>query len=165
MKAPRFAIRHSHPRRKKRGGFSTVRDHWVLQEPGAAERKNSYRHPCPTCGTEIISVRMPNSGWAALVGVLYLHSQVIVPVLPNRVDCRRRGRVGLSPSGHGRAKPVFGDGKVRRRGEKCDCRALVGWLACPAARSTKEVVRVRQVCRQRDRRSPRPRGQRGKCCP
>lgn len=68
MKAPRFALRHSHPRQKKRGGSSTVRDHWVLQELGVTDRKSSYRHPCPTCGSEIISVRMPNGGWAHLEG-------------------------------------------------------------------------------------------------
>jgi hypothetical protein len=32
------------------------------------ERGNSYRHPCPCCGSPTITVRMPNGGWMHFEG-------------------------------------------------------------------------------------------------
>lgn len=63
MRAPRLARRSSHPRCSKSGRPVMVREHWVLGKPCVTERKSSSRHPCPKCGTQIISVRMPNGGW------------------------------------------------------------------------------------------------------
>lgn len=65
--APRFTRRRSHSRRSKSGPVTVVA-HWIALEDGGSERKGSYRHPCPTCGTEIISVRMPNGGWGHFEG-------------------------------------------------------------------------------------------------
>jgi predicted RNA-binding Zn-ribbon protein involved in translation (DUF1610 family) len=64
----RWVKRRSHTRRLANGVFTTVQECWVPVAPPSAEKKNSYRHPCPVCGTEIISVRMPNGGWAHFEG-------------------------------------------------------------------------------------------------
>ena len=45
-----------------------VREALFPRDPGSERLKSSYRHPCPRCGTDIISVRMPNSGWAHFEG-------------------------------------------------------------------------------------------------
>ena len=66
--AARLSRRRFHTRRLSCGRVVYVRECWVLQERGTSERKRSYRHPCPKCGAEIISVHMPNGGWAHFEG-------------------------------------------------------------------------------------------------
>lgn len=68
MKAPRLARRRSHLRRLKSGRPVIVGEHWIVLDHGVTERRGSYRHPCPKCRTEIISVRMPNGGWVHFEG-------------------------------------------------------------------------------------------------
>lgn len=43
--------------------MTVVRESWVFRDE--REKKNRrYAHPCPICGTRIVSVHMPNGGWA-----------------------------------------------------------------------------------------------------
>lgn len=60
--------RCSHSRRLKCGRTVNVRECWVRQASGANSNRGAYRHSCPECGAEIISVRMPNGGWAHFEG-------------------------------------------------------------------------------------------------
>ena len=64
----RLTKRRSHTRRLRSGNVVVVRESWVLQGLGGNKKKGSYRHSCPNCGAEIISVHMPNSGWAHFEG-------------------------------------------------------------------------------------------------
>lgn len=64
----RWIKRRSHARRLPSGGVAQVRASWVLRYSEPARRGGSYRHPCPDCGAQIISVNMPNKGWVHFEG-------------------------------------------------------------------------------------------------
>lgn len=64
----RFIQRKAHVRHLSSGGKTYVRECRVLIADEASERSDSYRHPCQTCGAEVISVRMPNGGWGHFEG-------------------------------------------------------------------------------------------------
>lgn len=64
----RLSRRSAHTRHLKSGRVVKVRECWVLRERITTERRRSYRHPCPRCGAEIISVQMPNGGWVHFEG-------------------------------------------------------------------------------------------------
>lgn len=65
---PRLIKRRAHTRRLANSRLALVRESWVLSSFGQSKRGNSYRHPCPCCRSLIISVRMPNGGWAHFEG-------------------------------------------------------------------------------------------------
>lgn len=60
----RLSIRSAHTRHLKDGTVVNVRECWVLRDHNPTDESRSYRHPCPQCGAAIISVHMPNGGWA-----------------------------------------------------------------------------------------------------
>lgn len=64
----RWIKRRAHTRRLRNGGTAFVRESWSLLATKGADSKSSYRHPCPQCGAKIISVHMPNGGWAHFEG-------------------------------------------------------------------------------------------------
>jgi hypothetical protein len=65
---PRLTKRRAHVRRLSNNRSTRVRESWALSSSQKAERGNSYRHPCPCCESPIITVRMPNGGWAHFEG-------------------------------------------------------------------------------------------------
>ena len=65
---PRWIRRRSHTRRLPNGGSTHVRESWAIQHSEANQRRKHYRHKCPHCGAQIISVNMPNRGWAHFEG-------------------------------------------------------------------------------------------------
>ena len=60
--------RRAHTRRLKSGTVANVRESWVARQVMVKAKRGSYRHPCPICGAGIISVKMPNGGWAHFEG-------------------------------------------------------------------------------------------------
>ena len=83
----RWGQRRRHWRRLASGRLVEVRACWVpLADPALGETA-SYKHPCPECGTEIISVRMPNGGWA--------HFEAAPGLTDVKHPCMHRGE-GLS---------------------------------------------------------------------
>lgn len=62
--ALQFFRRRAHRRRLLHGKVVEVKECWVPQYKNQESKKRCYRHPCPSCGAEIISVHMPNGGWA-----------------------------------------------------------------------------------------------------
>ena len=66
--ALRFFRRRAHRRRLTHGKVVDVRECWVPQYENEESNNSSYRHPCPCCGAEIISVHLPNGGWAHFEG-------------------------------------------------------------------------------------------------
>ena len=66
---PRWIRRRAHPRRLSGGGYTYVRESWAIQRSETKQRMRRYRHPCPRCGAQIISVNMPNGGWAHFEGM------------------------------------------------------------------------------------------------
>ena len=65
----RLSKRRSHTRHLKNGKTTVVRECWVLMDGNISTNRNCYRHACPSCGSEIISVHMPNGGWAHFEGM------------------------------------------------------------------------------------------------
>jgi hypothetical protein len=65
---PRLIKRRTHTRRLSNNRSTRVRESWVLSSLKKTERGNSYRHPCPCCGSPTITVRMPNGGWVYFEG-------------------------------------------------------------------------------------------------
>ncbi len=59
---PHWIWRKSHTRLTRSGRIVPVRASWYLYAPQA--KPGSYRHRCPVCHTEIISVHFPRGGWA-----------------------------------------------------------------------------------------------------
>ncbi len=65
----KWVRRRAHNRMLNNGTTSNVSAAWVPYKMGRKRQSNSsYRHQCPECGTEIISVRMPNGGMAHFEG-------------------------------------------------------------------------------------------------
>lgn len=65
---PRWIRRRAHTRRLSKGGSTHVRESWALLRSEARRRRGSYRHDCPRCGAQVLSVNMPNGGWAHFEG-------------------------------------------------------------------------------------------------
>lgn len=65
---PRLIRRRAHTRRLANSRFALIRESWILGGMKQTELGNSYRQPCPCCASPIISVRMPNGGWAHFEG-------------------------------------------------------------------------------------------------
>jgi hypothetical protein len=59
--------RRAHTRHLARGRVAFVRESWAFQRHDGLCRR-SYRHKCPHCGARIITVSMPNGGWAHFEG-------------------------------------------------------------------------------------------------
>lgn len=64
----RWIKRRSHQRQLHSGRLVRVSEAWILY--GESEHRTSkvFKRPCPQCGAHIISVRMPNGGWAHFEG-------------------------------------------------------------------------------------------------
>jgi hypothetical protein len=60
--------RRSHGRRSKSGRTIFVREAWELRSEPGKRQARTYRHPCPDCGTGVISVHMKRGGWAHFEG-------------------------------------------------------------------------------------------------
>lgn len=60
--------RRAHERRTTSGRSTHVRETWEHRQSGKDNKKHAYRRRCPTCGADIISVRMGNGGWAHFEG-------------------------------------------------------------------------------------------------
>ena len=63
----RWIKRRAHERRLPTGGSTHVLDSWEFR-PSKDGKDKAYRHPCPICGAQIITMRMPNGGWAHFEG-------------------------------------------------------------------------------------------------
>jgi hypothetical protein len=55
-------------KRRQNGRTVHVRGYWVFVEHASESRESSYRHFCPRCQAAIVSVHMPNGGWAHFEG-------------------------------------------------------------------------------------------------
>ncbi len=64
----RWIRRRAHMRHLPNGSFAHVRECWAFQRSGSKDKRRRYRHECPRCGAEVISVNMPNGGWAHFEG-------------------------------------------------------------------------------------------------
>lgn len=64
----RWSERRAHSRRLPSGGLVFVRATWVLTFREPTRKNQAYRSPCPRCGAGILSVNMPNGGWAHFEG-------------------------------------------------------------------------------------------------
>ncbi|MDK1390013.1 hypothetical protein QN224_32355 [Sinorhizobium sp. 8-89] len=64
----RWFPRKSHPRRLASGKVTSVCSTIVCRGVDEKSKKQSYRHPCPHCGAQIVSVHMRNGGWAHFEG-------------------------------------------------------------------------------------------------
>lgn len=62
--AMRWIRRRQHCRHLKSGQTVSVRASWAIYDEDVPRRDGRYQHNCPSCGTRIISVNMPNGGWA-----------------------------------------------------------------------------------------------------
>ena len=60
----RWVRRKQHCRHLRSGKTVFVRANWAMYDISASRRNGSYQHPCPSCGARVISVHMPNGGWA-----------------------------------------------------------------------------------------------------
>lgn len=70
---PRWFRRRAHSRRLPNGGTTDVRESWVLLSSSNAKRQRSFRHQCPICGADVVTVRMPNGGSAHFEGAKGLY--------------------------------------------------------------------------------------------
>lgn len=59
----RWIKRRSHSRQLRSGRTTVVRETWAFCDE-RQRRGRRYGHPCPVCGAKIVSVHMPNGGWA-----------------------------------------------------------------------------------------------------
>lgn len=66
--ALQWVKRKSHVRYLPRGGTTFVRSNWALRQARSETQSCSYRHHCPDCGAEIISVGMKRGGWVHFEG-------------------------------------------------------------------------------------------------
>jgi len=65
MTTTKLVFRKAHFRRLNSGKQTQVRETWVTHEAnGAGAKSRSFKHSCPSCGCNVISVHMPNGGWA-----------------------------------------------------------------------------------------------------
>ena len=60
----RWIWRKGHSRTCSSGKVTHVRASWACLEVGDGEQKRRYRQACPSCSVLIVSIRMPNGGWA-----------------------------------------------------------------------------------------------------
>lgn len=60
----RWSYRKAHLRRLATGRIVPVRETVVSCTTNAVPQNGSFQHQCRKCGAGIISVRMPNGGWA-----------------------------------------------------------------------------------------------------
>lgn len=65
---PRWTKRRSHIRRLPNGRTTSVRECAVFMPDGEGRAAASYRHTCPQCGADLVSIRMPNGGWVHFEG-------------------------------------------------------------------------------------------------
>ncbi len=64
----RWIRRRSHDRQLASGKTTRVRETWIPCALGTDKKRGSYKHECPRCQALIISVNMPNKGWAHFEG-------------------------------------------------------------------------------------------------
>ena len=64
----RWVRRRSHKRGLKSGEVIFVRESLAAYELKNKGAVGPYYHPCPLCGAKILSVHMPNGGWAHFEG-------------------------------------------------------------------------------------------------
>lgn len=60
--------RRAHSRRLRNGGTTYVQESWERRHLSSERRGERYRQKCSRCGAHIISVHMPNGGWAHFEG-------------------------------------------------------------------------------------------------
>lgn len=89
----RWSKRRAHSRRLPAGGFVFVRESWILISREAPSKNRAYRSPCPRCGAGILSVNMPNGGWAHFEGAEGL-SKIKHPCFDGRKAAIKRGDDG-----------------------------------------------------------------------
>lgn len=65
---PKWICRRAHSRRLPTGRSTYVRESWILAPPRNSKNGGVYRQPCPRCGSQIVSIHMPNGGWAHFEG-------------------------------------------------------------------------------------------------
>lgn len=85
--------RRAHPRRLN-GRVTFVCENWAYYERKQDAKSSRYKHPCPECGANILSVHMPNGGWAHYEGTKGM-TQIKHPCL-HRGEGLRRGRDDLT---------------------------------------------------------------------
>jgi hypothetical protein len=59
----RWVKRRSHDRQLPSGRTAWVRECWLFFDQ-QQKKSRRYGQPCPVCGAKIVSVHMPNGGWA-----------------------------------------------------------------------------------------------------
>ena len=64
----RWVRRRSHKRALKSGKVIFVRENLAFYELKSEATGGRYYHPCPSCGAKILSVHMPQGGWAHFEG-------------------------------------------------------------------------------------------------
>lgn len=87
--------RRSHTRRLPNGRSTLVRESWAPSPAKGDQKRGTYRRACPRCGASIISVNMPNGGWAHFEGAQGL-TRVKHPCLHlgERLSRARDGKTG-----------------------------------------------------------------------
>lgn len=64
----RWVRRRRHCRQLKSGRIIPIRENWASYELKKEGKNGRYYRPCPKCGAKIMSVHMPNGGWAHFEG-------------------------------------------------------------------------------------------------
>lgn len=63
-----FIFRRAHPRRLRCGRIVDISQAFFPSKVNSSKKNSSYRHPCPECGSQIISVAMTKGGYAHFEG-------------------------------------------------------------------------------------------------
>lgn len=66
--AVRWSKRRTHTRHLPSEKRTEVRSSWIPIWLTRDTPRRSYRHRCPSCKAQILSVHMPNGGWAHFEG-------------------------------------------------------------------------------------------------
>lgn len=89
----RWIKRRAHSRHLHACGLVFVRESWVLTFREAPSKSRAYLGPCPNCGAGILSVNMPDGGWAHFEGAKGL-AKVKHPCFDSRRAAVKRGDDG-----------------------------------------------------------------------
>ena len=60
----RWVRRKSHVRHLRSGDTIFVRANWARYDKNVYEKNRRYQRQCPMCNARILTVHMPNGGWA-----------------------------------------------------------------------------------------------------
>lgn len=100
--AHRWSSRKSHKRRVRSGKITSVCGTIVCYSTDETSKRDSYHHPCPLCGTEVVSVRMPRGGW--------VHFEAMKELRRTKHWCLHLGE-GMSPRRDDRTLELFNEEK------------------------------------------------------